>query len=271
MPSLSDILSKGIPLLLLERKGAGGTLFFIVVALAVLFCCVAGYLMGSLNSAIIVSKTIFKSDIREFGSGNAGMTNMFRVFGRSAGLLTLAGDVSKTAVACVSGYLSFGYTGCWIAGFFCVLGHMFPCWYRFRGGKGVLVSAAVLLFADWPVFLGAILVFLIVLLGPRYVSLSSIMAALMMPLLLHIFYTVVSGDGSAAGLRLPIAVAMAATVVISHRDNIKRIRERKEPKISFPWDKNKKSAGEGGMSAGESARGGSGSGSGKKKGNGRKK
>ena len=102
------------------------------------------------------------------------------------------------------------------------------------------VSAAVLLFADWPVFLGAITVFLIVLVGTKYVSLSSIMASLLMPLLLHIFFTVVSGDGSSAGLRLPIAVAMAAVVVFSHRENIKRIREKKEPKITLPWEKKKK-------------------------------
>ena len=265
MPSLSEIFSKGIPVILLEKQGASGTVFLLVVAAAVLISSAAGYLSGSLNSAIIVSRSIFKKDIREYGSGNAGMTNMFRVFGRSAGLLTLAGDVAKTAVACVAGYLAFGYNGCWIAGFFCVLGHMFPCWYKFRGGKGVLVSAAVLLFADWPVFLGAIAVFLIVLVGTKYVSLSSIMAALLMPLLLHIFFTVVSGDGSSAGLRLPIAVAMAAVVVVSHRENIKRIREKKEPKITLPWEKKKKSGSSGTENAGEDPSGGSGDKKGRKR------
>ncbi|MBO7360342.1 MAG: glycerol-3-phosphate 1-O-acyltransferase PlsY [Clostridia bacterium] len=265
MPSLSEIFSKGIPLILIERQSVSQGVFLLIVAAAVLISSAAGYLAGSLNSAIIVSRSIFKKDIREYGSGNAGMTNMFRVFGRSAGLLTLAGDVAKTAVACVAGYLAFGYNGCWIAGFFCVLGHMFPCWYRFRGGKGVLVSAAVLLFADWPVFLGAITVFLIVLVGTKYVSLSSIMASLLMPLLLHIFFTVVSGDGSSAGLRLPIAVAMAAVVVFSHRENIKRIREKKEPKITLPWEKKKKEKEKGSSGTGNAGDAPSGDKKGRKK------
>src|SRR5574344_2135355 len=97
-----------------------------VVAGFVLIAAIA-YLCGSFNSAVFLSKRIFGYDIREYGSGNAGMTNMFRTFGKKAGILTLAGDVLKALIALIIAYLILGERGQYVAGFFCIIGHVFPC------------------------------------------------------------------------------------------------------------------------------------------------
>lgn len=211
----------------------------LLACLCILALCAgaAGYFIGCFNPAIVFSRKLYGCDVRSHGSGNAGMTNMFRVFGKKAGFLTLAGDVGKTVVATVCGYAFLGYIGAWIAGLFCMIGHMFPFCFGFKGGKGVLVAAVVLLMTDWPVFLTSILVFAIVLLGTRMVSMASVMAAITMPLFLNIVYKMFYSSGSAAGLRFPIAVVMAVLIAVAHRQNLKRIRAKEEPKIRFPWEK----------------------------------
>ena len=125
----------------------------------VLFGCLfvvlcASYLLGSINSAILISRVIYKDDIRTHGSGNGGMTNMLRTFGGKAALLTLAGDLGKTAIAISLAGLVFGFgyvagisicEFCYLAGLFAVLGHIFPIYYKFKGGKGVLVTSTMAL------------------------------------------------------------------------------------------------------------------------------
>jgi len=218
----------------------GEVAVMLLLLVGTLLSSAAGYFCGCFNTAIFVSKKFFGSDIRESGSGNAGMTNMFRVFGKKAGFMTLCGDVLKTVVAVAFGYVFLGYTGAWLSGLFCVLGHMFPFCYKFRGGKGVLCAAVVLLLADWPVFLITIGIFVVVLIGTRMVSMASVMSALLMPLMLDLVYRMFYTDGSLAGIRIPIAIGIMIAVVLGHKDNLKRIRAGTEPKIRMPWDKKQK-------------------------------
>lgn len=213
--------------------------YWALMILAVLLCMAAGYLIGSLNAAIIISRSKFGSDIRTHGSGNAGMTNMFRTFGKKAGLLTLVGDLLKTAVPVMLGYLFLGYDGSYLAGLFVVLGHCFPIYYKFKGGKGVLAAAVMMLLCDPLVFLLLILVFAIMLIGTRFVSMSSVMAALMLPLFLRAVYAWAYGDGATAGIRIPIVMVITLIIVFMHRANLKRIYKREEPRVKMPWDKKK--------------------------------
>ena len=214
--------------------------YWLFMLLSVILCVAAGYLLGSVNAAIIISTKKYKSDIRTHGSGNAGMTNMFRTFGKTGGLLTLFGDLGKTLLPILLGYLFFSYPGSYIAGLFVVLGHCFPIYYKFKGGKGVLAMFVMMLACDPPVFLMMILVFAIVVIGTRFVSLSSVMAAFFMPIFINSWYAIMYGDGAVSGIRMPIAFLITLTVVVMHIPNLKRILNREEPKIKMPWEKKKK-------------------------------
>lgn len=195
-----------------------------------LVSAVAAYLLGSLNFAIIFSKLFYQDDVRQHGSGNAGATNMLRTYGKGKAILTLACDMLKCVVAILIGSMLFGVMGADIAGLFCVLGHVFPCWYKFRGGKGVAVTAVVILMTSFPVFLILLLVFAIIVIGTRYVSLASVMVALLYPVLLSSWNSLVS-DGAERDVLM--AVIIAVIVVVMHRENIKRILDKTESKISF--------------------------------------
>ncbi len=214
--------------------------YWIFMLLSVLLCVAAGYLLGSVNAAIIISTKKYGSDIRTHGSGNAGMTNMFRTYGKTGGFLTLFGDLAKTLLPILLGYLFFSYPGSYIAGLFVVLGHCFPIYYKFKGGKGVLAMFIMMLACDLPVFLMMSLVFTIVVIGTRFVSLSSVMAAFFMPIFINSWYAIVYGNGAVSGIRMPIAFLITLTVVVMHIPNLKRILNREEPKIKMPWEKKKK-------------------------------
>lgn len=214
--------------------------YWLFMLLSVILCVAAGYLLGSVNAAIIISTKKYKSDIRTHGSGNAGMTNMFRTFGKTGGFLTLFGDLAKTLLPILLGYLFFSYPGSYIAGLFVVLGHCFPIYYKFKGGKGVLAMFVMMLACDPPVFLMMILVFAIVVIGTRFVSMSSVMAAFFMPIFINSWYAIMYGDGAVSGIRMPIAFLITLTVVVMHIPNLKRILNREEPKIKMPWEKKKK-------------------------------
>ena len=110
---------------------------------------VAGYLLGSLSISILLSKNLLGRDVRRHGSGNAGATNMARVFGMHAGLLTLAGDMLKAAAAMLLGFWLLGDTGMALGGVACLLGHCFPVYFKFKGGKAVSAGAAVGLMVSW--------------------------------------------------------------------------------------------------------------------------
>ena len=238
---LTKIIERGIFGILCESFSvtAENIGYWLMLLLAVALCIASGYLLGSINSAIIISTKKFGSDIRNHGSGNAGMTNMFRTFGKKGGFLTLFGDVAKTIAPIILGYLFLGYDGSYLAGLFVVLGHCFPVYYKFKGGKGVLAMFAMMFMCDLPVFAMMIVVFAIILIGARLVSLASVMTAFLLPIFIDIWYTLIYGDGAAAGIRIPVAFLVTLTVVLLHIPNLKRIMNRQEPRVKMPWEKKK--------------------------------
>ena len=165
---------------------------------------------------------------------------MFRTFGKTGGFLTLFGDLAKTLLPVLLGYLFFSYPGSYIAGLFVVLGHCFPLYYKFKGGKGVLAMFVMMLACDPPVFLMMILVFAIVVIGTRFVSMASVMTAFFLPIFINSWYAIMYGDGAVSGIRMPVAFLITLTVVVMHIPNLKRILNREEPKIKLPWEKKKK-------------------------------
>ena len=200
----------------------------IIGAVLVVICA---YLLGSINFAIIVSGKRFKEDIRSHGSKNAGMTNMLRTYGKRAAGLTLAGDALKAIVACLIGYALIGQLGAYIAGLFCMLGHVFPVFYGFRGGKGVVTAFATVLMCDPLIFLILIVLFVLIVFFTKYLSLGSIMCMLLYPLLLDRITRLMTG-----GITSPyviFAVLIGVIVTIKHWENIKRLVTGKENKFSF--------------------------------------
>ena len=190
----------------------------------ILLCMIPSYLLGSLNFALILSRRFFGEDVRQKGSGNAGMTNMLRNYGKGAAALTLLGDALKAVVSSLIGYVVFGVTGAYIAGLFCILGHMFPIYYRFKGGKGVVTTAVMILMLNPVIFLILLAVFLLIVLGTRFISLGSVMCVMIWPLILQRM--------EGAGAPVLMAMAIAALVVFMHRENIKRLLRGEENKVS---------------------------------------
>lgn len=182
---------------------------------------VAGYLLGSLSISILLSKNLLGRDVRRHGSGNAGATNMARVFGMCAGLLTLAGDMLKAAAAMLIGFWLLGDTGMALGGVVCLLGHCFPALHGFRGGKGVSSGAMVALMIDWRVFLCVIGAFLVGAFLTKKVSFGSICGAL------TIFISAAALGVSTP--RLILAAAGMLIVIARHRDNIVRLINGTEP------------------------------------------
>lgn len=184
---------------------------------------VAGYLLGSVSFSIILSKLQYKKDVRSSGSGNAGATNVARVFGMKAGIFTLVCDILKTLLPMALGLALDGYLGVAIAGVGAILGHCFPVFFGFKGGKGVSVAAAIALFCDWKCFLICIALFLVIVLITRYVSLGSVIAVTLFPITAALF--------SLGTERVILAVFTAVLVVFMHRSNISRLISGTESKF----------------------------------------
>lgn len=177
--------------------------------------CVFSYLIGSLSISIFASRRILGGDVRTKGSGNAGATNMARVYGIGPGLLTLLADMAKAAVTMIVGYKLLGENGLMLSGIFCLMGHCFPAYYNFRGGKGVSSGAAVAFALGWRIGLIAAAVFAAVAFSSRKVSPASICAAISIPVTALLF--------SLSPQRIVLAVFAACLVVLRHRENIKRL------------------------------------------------
>jgi len=199
------------------------------------------YLLGSCNTSIIVSKCALKKDIRDYGSGNAGLTNAIRSMGWKRGLIVLLGDVGKCAIAIIigqliySGNMSFinGAAGRLIAGAFVFLGHIYPVYFKFRGGKGVLTLGTTMAMFDWRIFLIAFGVFLIVTYTTKYVSLGSICGALVLPIMVLVFSkTSISEVDMSLGYTA-VAAFMSFIIIFKHRANIVRLFKGTESKINF--------------------------------------
>ena len=223
--------------------------YYITFLAFILISMTAAYLLGSINSAIIVSKVLYRDDIRKHGSGNAGMTNMLRTYGGKAALLTLLGDLLKTALAIVITAIFFGFnyvglisTGdgfCYMAGLFAVIGHVFPVYYGFKGGKGVLATAVTALILAPIPFAILFALFAAIVASSRYVSLASVSAAVLLPIALRGYFAVVFPGAGTPGIMSLCAIIIAILIVWCHRENLKRISNRTENKISF-GKKNKK-------------------------------
>lgn len=204
----------------------------ILTGVGVFISLVAGYLIGSFNPAIHFSKKLYGTDIRTAGSGNAGSTNMLRTHGKKAGLITALCDLGKTVIACIIGYLCIGYNGAALAGFGALLGHIAPVYYKFRGGKGVMVAAATVLMLDPVTFLICIGVFAGVFYLSKTVSIASIMAVLIYPMVLN-------RVGNFIGISLICAVLTMVLVIFMHRQNLSRIFAGTEPKTTIGGKKKK--------------------------------
>lgn len=194
----------------------------------------AAYFLGGVNGAIIASRLLHHKDIRSYGSGNAGLTNYYRTFGWQGAVLVVALDVFKAVFATLIGGWLLGMEGAGVvgklfAGFCAILGHMFPAYYRFRGGKGVLSGVSMAFVVDWRVGLGCFVVFLIVVLFTRYVSLGSMLGSLSCPVLLWIF-----GYDTLEGV---LGLLCALLIVIKHAENIVRLIGGTERRLEFGRDK----------------------------------
>ena len=225
---------------IISQNSQSETTAAVLTVVGVLICIIAPYLLGSMNFAIIISKAKYGSDIRNHGSGNAGMTNMMRTFGKSAAALTLSGDALKAILSGVIGYVCIGMYGAYIAGMFCILGHMFPVYYKFKGGKGVVTAYASILMCDPVVFLVLLLIFVIIVAFTKYISLGSVMCMLLYPIILDRMHKIFNG---ATGPYVIIAILNAALIIFMHRENIKRLLKGKENKFSFKKSKENKKDG----------------------------
>ncbi len=210
-----------------ENTLNSGSVFFLLIACGALVIAVCAYLLGSISTSIILSKLFFHEDVRTHGSGNAGATNMLRTYGKKFGVLTLLGDALKAVVAIIIGRLIFGVVGAYFAGVCCMLGHVFPIYYKFKGGKGVVVAAVTVLMTNWRVGLILIFFFVILVAATKYVSLGSVMCVLVYPILLSRML------GKDPHLVILFAFAITLIVVLKHTANIKRLIQGTESKISF--------------------------------------
>lgn len=209
---------------------------------------ILSYLLGSLNFGVILSNKLKKDDIRNYGSGNAGTTNMLRKYGKGYAFLTIVGDMLKVVVAAFIALKIMEYTPQTLnevgidvsidrnifiksfAGFFCVVGHIFPCFFKFKGGKGVATAGGMVFVVDWRIALILLAVFIIVVAFTKYVSLGSIIMALLYPVLMFAFHRSIA--------LTVIAAVFTLIVVIAHRGNIKKLLNHTENKITDK--KNKK-------------------------------
>ncbi len=216
-----------------------------MIILKIAIVVVLSYLLGSLNFSIIVSRKCVHKDIRESGSHNAGATNMLRTNGKKYAILTFLGDVFKLFVAVLIAYMIIGkndfnsnaYLFKSIAGLSCVFGHMYPCFFGFKGGKGVSVCAGMVLAIDWRIALISLAVFILVVLLSKYVSLGSIIIAICYPVLTYIIFkpeslNLGSTIISERWIATIIAFVFTLIVVIKHSSNIKRLFNGTESKIT---------------------------------------
>ena len=194
--------------------------------LATILAAAAAYLLGSVSFAVVVSKGLYHQDVRQFGSGNAGMTNILRTYGKKAAALTLAGDFLKGIAAVVIGRLIFAamgvtlFDGAYVGGLFAILGHLYPVYFGFRGGKGRLTSIGIIAVINPLVFVGLLIIGLPLIFLTKIVSVGSLAGAVCYPILTLL---VDSFQGGISWLDFSFSVVIALLVIWMHRANIKRL------------------------------------------------
>lgn len=223
----------------------------VIFCVRLIFIAAIAYLLGSVNTSIIVGK-LYGIDIRKEGSGNAGLTNTLRTLGKRAALVVLVGDILKGVISIllarvlapvlttptnINGQivpLPVVYTdlAMQVAGIAVILGHIFPIFYKFKGGKGVLTSITVILMTQWQVGLACVGVFVLVVLLTRYVSLGSILGAFACPFFLIAFERYIPVDVMSDIVSWIIVDAIFAVIIIwGHRGNLGRLVKNTERKL----------------------------------------
>ena len=203
------------------------------IVLKGILAVIIGYLLGSVNTSIIVSK-FYGIDIREHGSKNAGMTNTLRVLGKFAGILVIVGDVLKGVFAAYIGRYILGPVngvseiGMMLGGIGAIIGHNFPIYFSFKGGKGVLTTAAIIAVLDAKIWLILFMVFLLVVIITRYISLGSIVCTLLLPVVIFFIKT-----GNERNYMMAWGILVALSALIMHRQNIIRLIKGEESKFSI--------------------------------------
>lgn len=203
---------------------------------AALLVAVVCYFLGCFNGAVIVSRYIFRDDVRDHGSGNAGLTNFHRTFGGRHAVLVIAFDVLKAVLSVLFGTWILGHVighgaeyliniGKLWGGLFCLIGHSFPCVFRFRGGKGVLSGGVIAFMMDWRIGLIAWGGFILLVVLTRWVSLGSIWGGGCFPFAVCFFYQ--------DALLTVLALLCGGLLIAKHHANIKRILKGTESKFSF--------------------------------------
>jgi len=183
------------------------------------------YFLGSANFSIIISKITAGADIRDMGSGNAGATNVLRSLGAKAVLWVSLGDIGKAVASVVLGRMLGGELGGWIGGLFCIFGHVFPVFFQFKGGKGVLSAAAVILCLNPLMWCILIVAFVVLMFAFRTVSLASVSAAVVL-IISCVFLPIEI-------YQAVVACLIAIFVLWRHKDNIKRLIAGTEPKTTI--------------------------------------
>ena len=224
-------------------------MIFLEYFISALIAAAVGYLIGSINGAILSVRLLKHEDVRKFGSGNAGLTNVLRCFGKPAGILTLIIDLGKGAAAMAlaqflcaklnwapiaegnSAGTPFRWT-CYLAAVFVVLGHVFPVWHGFRGGKGVLVGVSVFLVINLWTFLILMAIFGLILWRSKYVSLASCVATLcVIPVTVFLEHFQRGVHWKVTFLYTGLIALAAMLIVWSHRENIQRLKAGTERRI----------------------------------------
>ena len=210
----------------------------LMLATGFILCLLCAYLLGSINTALIVSKCFFHDDVRKHGSGNAGTTNVLRTYGKKPAIITFVGDSLKGVLAVVLACVIFGHpiseysyfhliTAAYLAAFFCILGHIFPIFSRFRGGKGFATLAGVILVLNPFLFLLLLVLYFLMVVLSHFISLSSVVAALFYPLMLSAVSNITTLRPS-FGTDVLFALAMGMLITWAHRSNLRRIFDGNE-------------------------------------------